>query len=394
MQLERLAIGGLTLGALPEGEFRWLSDDEVRDSLGYPPEAAPSRSAAANDPPASNNGGYELLDSGDRRRLERFGGHLVVRPCPSATWRRGAPNAPWKSAPLQYVDDGDGKAGDWQGEGPEAGSTGPSPSAPEGSADAGASWQMDSGAGFVLALQPGPSGQLGAFPEQRGNWEWLRNTCADALATRGPARVSDDDGQPGRPTLRVLNLFGHTGASTLACAAGAREERSGSLEIVHVDGARSAVSRARANAELSGLGHVTTRWICEDAVTYCKRAARRGETFDGIIVDPPAFGRGGKKGSEWRITRDMPDLLDVLATLLSERPCFVLLTGHDQRWPHERLRDEVGQMLPAPTSTTKRSPRVAHGQMVLRATADGGRDLPMGAFARWSAPPPTDGPVA
>ena len=397
MSLERRAIGGLELGELAEGEYRWLSAEELEQCLGYPPPVGGGTLAHAAEeqttpppkpspPEEAEVVGYRLLDSGDYARLEEFGGQLVVRPCPSASWRRGNPSsASWANAPLRF----DADAAAWRGDPPTSAEVGSAAVASEEGAseevgssaevaegapsDAADVWCMDSGAGFVLALQPGPSGQLGAFPEQRANWRWLSAACTSAIS-RGD-RTAD-------APLRVLNLFGHTGASSIACAAGAAASSdAAAIEVVHVDGAKSAVSRARANSALSALAEVPVRWLCEDVMTYCRRAAKRGERFHGVIVDPPAFGRGGKKGTEWRIQRDMPTLLAVLAELLDDAPEFVLLTCHDHRWPSTRLHDAVAEMLPA--GATSGQPTVEHGQMVLKATERGGRDLPMGAFARW-----------
>ena len=358
MRLERLAIGGIELGSLPEGEYRWLSAEEVRDGLGYPDPL--SASALGSDE------GYELLDSGGYERLELFGGRIVARPCPSATWRRGAPASLWAQATLRYVDapKGGEREGEWIG---EVSSDAADDAAKDDSATA--DWQMDSGCGFALALQQGRSGQVGAFPEQRDNWHWLREACADACED-----AAFHVGEAARPSeLRVLNLFAHTGGSTLACAA------AGGIEVVHLDGARSAIGRARMNADLSGLADAPVRWVSEDALTYCERALKRGERFDGLIVDPPAFGRGGKKkGVEWRISRDMPRLLELLEALLTDTPAFVLLTCHDARWPSATLAEEVERLL----GSRGRAGHVEHGGMVLRA-AKGGRDLPMGQFARW-----------
>jgi len=267
-------------------------------------------------------------------------------------------------------------------------------------------WSIDSGLGFRLGLQPGLSGQVGAFPEQQANWEWLHAACTLALRRRrrtiAQAHADGDEGGP--PPLRVLNLFAHTGGSTLACAAaGAAFARERALcaegtsvlapiEVVHLDGARSAVGRARANAQLSGLEDERVRWICEDALTFVQRAVRRGDRFDGIIFDPPAFGRGGQKskgkrggqkgkggggGGEWRIQRDLPLLVDGLRALLSDEAAFVLLTCHDARWPAAELREIVNDLL-----DDERKSGVEQGSMILRA-ADAGRDLPMGEFARW-----------
>ena len=169
-----------------------------------------------------------------------------------------------------------------------------------------------------------------------------------------------------------MNLFSYTGGSTLACAAGG-------AAVTHLDGARSAVSRARRNARLAGLGDAPVRWIADDALTFVERAVRRGEVYDGIVADPPAFGRGGGK-KEWRIDKSLPKLLALLPALLADPPAFVLLSCHDQKWPRERLEEALSDALPA----ARRGGRWESGAMTLRAGEGGGRDLPMGCFARWS----------
>ena len=437
MSLERRAIGGLELGDLGEGEIRWLSDDALRDALGY---NAAHEAATTNDGSSSSGavvveafsssvprpkgeakaspsaGAYRLLDSGECQRLESWGERLVVRPCPAATWRRGLSGDRWAEATLRYVEAsqaGGDAGGEWRNEMAPLLPTADAPSrsgtrdeALSGaSGDAAAAdppWLLDQGVGFSLGLQPGPSGQLGAFPEQTDNWRWLRETCAAALVV--------DDATAGEPRpLRVLNLFGHTGGSSLACAAGLTTSavleqggltrgadapptttvmgRARGVEVVHLDGARAAVSRARTNAAISGLADaddVALRWICEDALTFVQRCAKRGERFDGIIVDPPAFGRGGKsKGKntkgEWRIQRDMPSLLAILGELLSDDPAFCLLTCHDARWPSDRLADAVAELVQEDGGAGA----VEQGQMMLKASEARGKDLPMGAFARW-----------
>lgn len=496
MNLERISVGGLHLGELAEGDFRMLGAAEIESDLGFalgsPPRSSatfPSASELVSTssaiPPASPSS-YQLLDSGDYRRLEVFNGLRVSRPCPSAKWLCGLPPGEWKAVDLAYVEtsaaDGERGGGDKGGraasaaregvwEGPaaalledqereataaeaeaHAGGGGAVASAARADADAGMSaaavdgtpvakeWSIDSGLGFRLGLQPGLSGQVGvfrllmiasdwlmvplvpfgcilmppdtfrwqvgAFPEQQANWEWLHAACTLALRRRrrtiAQAHADGDEGGP--PPLRVLNLFAHTGGSTLACAAaGAAFARERALcaegtsvlapiEVVHLDGARSAVGRARANAQLSGLEDERVRWICEDALTFVQRAVRRGDRFDGIIFDPPAFGRGGQKskgkrggqkgkggggGGEWRIQRDLPLLVDGLRALLSDEAAFVLLTCHDARWPAAELREIVNDLL-----DDERKSGVEQGSMILRA-ADAGRDLPMGEFARW-----------
>jgi len=174
--------------------------------------------------------------------------------------------------------------------------------------------------------------------------------------------------------LQVLNLFGYTGGASLACLA------SRNAVVTHVDGARAAVSRARSNAELSGLSGEPVRWIVDDALTYVRRAARRGERYDGIVLDPPAFGRGAKK-REWRIDRDLPLLSGFLAEVLSDDPSFVLLSAHDPRWPVAALDGQLREITRGASAVRGCCER---GEMLLRARG-GGRDLPMGVYSRWAA---------
>ena len=277
--------------------------------------------------------GSLLLDSGDYRRLERIGGVTVSRPCPSADWSPGLPVSDWRAADISL-----GETGDWEGT----------------SALSGQEWCLHSDAGFSLGLWPGPNGQIGAFPEQSPNWDWLRAAC-----------------ERQRPRqLRVLNLFAYTGGSSLACAA------AGNTEVVHLDGARASTTRARANAERSRLTNI--RWLVDDVLTYTERALRRGDKFDAVVLDPPAFGRGGPKKRDWRIERDLPRLLDLTAMLLSDEPAFILLSAHDQRWPEDRLCRALEEALLA----TGQAGLAESGSMVLRARG-GGKSLPMGSYVRW-----------
>ncbi|KAL1507903.1 hypothetical protein AB1Y20_007509 [Prymnesium parvum] len=281
--------------------------------------------------------GHKLLDSGALLRLDDFAGIRVARPCPSATWSPVRQPHEWK--PHLRFEPAAGGSGSWSG-------------ALDGRAAE--AWALRTEAGFELGLWPGPNGQVGAFPEQHANWRWLRATCAASP----------------RP-LRVLNLFAYTGGSTLACAA------AGNAEVTHIDGSRAALARARDNAARSGLARAPIRWIAEDVTTFVERAARRGESFDGVILDPPAFGRGGAKKREWRIERDLPPLLGSLRILLGSDPAFMLLSAHDPRWPTERLEEHIDALGFHQVDTTS-------GVMML--SPGSGNPLPMGCFCRFANP--------
>ena len=219
--------------------------------------------------------GYELLDCGDGRRLDRFGARRVDRPAPAATRPRRAPNRLWDDAPLRF-DRGIGWTGD-----------DPSP------------WTVDLD-GVRLELRPGAAGQLGVYPEHATFWPWLRDLVDE------------------RSGVTVLHLFAATGATTIALA----EQ---GAEVTHVDGARSAVAWARHNAELSGATNRPIRWIADDALAYTRREARRGRRYGGIVLDPPTYGHAG--AARWTLDSGLPELLDAIVTVASD-DAFVLLTAH------------------------------------------------------------------
>jgi 23S rRNA (cytosine1962-C5)-methyltransferase len=160
-----------------------------------------------------------------------------------------------------------------------------------------------------LQLDALPSGQVGVFPEQRENWEWLGRQVARAKANAEHAQ-----------RLRVLNLFAYTGASTLAAAAAG-------AEVVHIDAAQNIVDRARENAALSGLADRPIRWIAEDALKFCRREVKRGNKYDAVILDPPSYGHGPKR-EPWKIGEHLLPLLQLCGALTAEHRAFVIVTCH------------------------------------------------------------------
>jgi 23S rRNA (cytosine1962-C5)-methyltransferase len=220
---------------------------------------------------------YELLDVGDGRRLERFGPMILDRPAPGATEpRRDA--ARWRDTDLRF-DPSDGWAG---------------------RADASAAWTVRV-AGLTMELRPTSSGGVGLYPEHAANLAWL----ADRVRERAAAPA-------------VLNLFAHTGLATLAAA------RAGAA-VAHVDGARASVQWARRNAGLNDLAGAPIRWLVDDAVAFVEREARRGRRYDGLVLDPPSFGRAGPR--RWSLRDDLPQLLAACGRVAADG-AFVLLTAH------------------------------------------------------------------
>ena len=244
-----------------------------------------------------------LLDAGDGRRLERFGRRVVDRPAPTAFGGRRDPSA-WLAADLRFDDERWWEAA--------------RPVAPEDVA----SWPVEID-GLAMELRPTASGGVGLYPEHAANLAWLRDRIA------GRAAASE-----GQPTL--LNLFAHTGLVTLAAA------RAGAA-VTHVDAARGAVAWARRNAAHSALDDRPVRWIVDDAAGFVAREARRGRRYDGIVLDPPSFGRAG--GRRWRLVDELPALLAACQTVASDG-AFVLLTAHTSGLDGAILSDVLQDAFP------------------------------------------------
>lgn len=227
---------------------------------------------------------YALLNSGNGRKLERFGPVTVDRPEPQALWSPLLPAEDWARAAGVFVGDAEGEDGRWRLAG----------SAP-------ASWPMRI-KGVTATCRFGNFRHVGVFPEQLPLWEWM----LDKLP-RGGAEPP-----------RLLNLFAYTGvASLLAAAAGA--------QVTHVDASKRAIDWAKENQAASGLERAPIRWILDDARKFAAREVRRGRTYHGILVDPPKFGRGPNK-EVWEIFDHLPDLLRTVAQLLDPAHAFLILT--------------------------------------------------------------------
>jgi 23S rRNA (cytosine1962-C5)-methyltransferase len=286
---------------------------------------------------------YELLDFGDGRKLERFGAVVLNRPCPAADELAKSRPELWETITARF-------------RGPR---TGDGSWTPVPKSWMPADWcleQLGVGA-FRLKLDALPSGQVGAFPEQRDNWSWISRQVAKAAATLGRAP-------------RVLNLFAYTGGSTLAAvAAGA--------EVVHIDAVQTIVDRAKENAALSGFAEKPVRWIAEDAVKFCQRELKRGNQYDGVILDPPSYGHG-PKGEPWKIDTDLLPLLTMCGELTAESRSFALVSCHSPGIGPAELSAYLSEGIFGHCGQPP-----AAGELAL-ATSDG-RQLPAGVFARWPA---------
>jgi 23S rRNA (cytosine1962-C5)-methyltransferase len=280
-------------------------------------------------------GDYALVDSGEGRKLERYGRFTVVRPEPQCLWRPRSPGQ-WERADASFDPEDEDEAGRWRFARP----------APETWPLA---WEDVRFHGRFTAFR-----HLAFFPEQAANWAWLKS------------RIETLD----RP--KVLNLFGYTGVASLVCAAAG-------AEVTHVDASKKAVGWARENAALSGLEDRPVRWICEDARKYVGREARRGSRYEGIILDPPKYGRG-PAGEVWRLLEHLPELAQLCAELLSDRASFLLLNAYAERISGVALSHLLAEAL------GERAGVIDWGELALCEDGAEGREIGLSFFARWSAP--------
>ena len=278
---------------------------------------------------------YALIDSGDGRKLERYGRYTVVRPEPQCFWKAHHETAFEQANAMFDPQQEEEDSGRWRFD-----QHGPIDAFP-------LKWRDVRFMGRFT-----PFRHLAFFPEQAANWDWL------------DARVRTLQ-QP-----RILNLFGYTGVASLACsAAGAH--------VTHVDASKKSVTYARENAELSGLSDRPIRWIVEDARKFVAREVRRGSKYDGVILDPPKYGRGAN-GEVWRLFEDMPDLLKDCAALLSDDASFLLLNAYAARISGLSLAHMMAE------ATHDRGGRIDWGELALSEDGKDARAIGLSFFARWS----------
>jgi 23S rRNA (cytosine1962-C5)-methyltransferase len=297
---------------------------------------------------------YQLLDFGCGRRLERFGEFIFDRPCPAVERVAKAEPKLWDNADACFEDGGE-KEGRWFF---------PRKELPE-------RWMIGYDK-IRFELKFTPQGQVGLFPEQAENWDWIRAEGGRLAATQGGAREEGGrrkgEGGEKENRLKVLNLFAYTGGSTLAVAAAG-------MEVTHVDGARNVVDWARRNAELSGMADAPLRWICEDAWKFVKREIKRGNRYDAVILDPPSYGHG-PKGEVWQLAKHLPILLEHCAELTADQCRFLLLTCHTPGYDAERLSAMLRECFRIDSSSS-----IIAKPLTIK-TANG-REMPSGVMVRW-----------
>jgi 23S rRNA (cytosine1962-C5)-methyltransferase len=287
---------------------------------------------------------YALIDSGDGLKLERFGRYVFVRPESQAMWKRTL-DSEWKNAHAVFQPTGEESGGHWdfkkkvdeKWEMRHTLTHGPSPNA--------------RGESLRFWAMTTPGRHLGVFPEVAAHWDW----CSDLIV-----RSKE---QP-----NILNLFGYTGLATLAAA-------SAGAKVTHVDASKKSVSWARDNQALSNLADKPIRWIVDDALKFVQREARRGAKYDGIILDPPKFGRG-PKGEVWEVYKSLPTLLESCRECLSNDPLFVVTTIYAVRASAIHVAQAMEDMMSAFEG------KIDMGELVTREQS-AGRLLSQAVYARW-----------
>ncbi len=273
---------------------------------------------------------FALLDSGDLEKCERFGDVVLVRPEPQALWKKSDMQGDWKKAWATYTRTG--REGDWD-------VIRPMPP----------SWNVR-WEDLTFRIRTTSFKHTGLFPEQASNWKYIRDIV--------------------KPGMKVLNLFGYTGGATLSAAS------SGADEVVHVDGSRPAVTWARENIELSGLEKRTVRYITDDVSKFTTREVRRGNTYDVVVMDPPAFGRG-PDGELWKFEEQLPALLETCAQLLSKEHGHLIVNAYSLGYPALAIENLIRTSVPF-------AQNFAAAELTLKETSARAFELPTGIVVRAS----------
>ena len=277
---------------------------------------------------------YELLDTSDGERLERWGSFILRRPDPQIIWKNSATHKKWRQADAVYKRSQKG-GGEWTKN-----------NLPE-------QWTISYG-NLKFNLKPMGFKHTGLFPEQAANWDWFSNLIRQADSP-----------------IKVLNLFAYTGGATLAAAAAG-------ASVVHVDASKGMVAQAKLNAQISGLENASIRYIVDDCKKFVEREIRRGNRYDAIIMDPPSYGRG-PSGEIWKIEDSVHELITLAASILSDKPLFFLVNSYTTGLSPAAMSYIVGL-----TVASKHGGAVRAEELGLPVTATG-LCIPCGASARWQA---------
>jgi 23S rRNA (cytosine1962-C5)-methyltransferase len=277
---------------------------------------------------AGEMGGYRLLDSGDKKKLEEINGTRIVRKEPRAWWKKSLPGEEWEAAKSFAV------------EGESLGVV------------------IDIGIAGIKAkiILKESSKHIGIFPEQVEQWRWIEN------------KITNHKSQITANQINVLNLFGYTGiASLVAAKAGAK--------VTYVDASKQSVDWARENQKLSGLENAPIRWIVDDVTKFVKKEAKQGKKYDAIIMDPPSYGRG-PKGEVWKIEEKLPDLILACREILSDNPLFVIFNMYSTELSSISVANLLSDMMKGLNGA------IEYGELAIK-QENSERLLPMSIFALW-----------
>lgn len=285
---------------------------------------------------ADNWKDYEVIDCSKGEKLERWGDYLLVRPDPQVIWDTPKTERGWRKMNGHYHRSAKG-GGEWE------------------FFDLPQQWTIHYGK-LTFNLKPFSFKHTGLFPEQAANWEWMTAAIRERKAA-------------GRQ-VRILNLFGYTGGATCACAAAG-------AEVCHVDASKGMVTRARENVALCGLTNAKVRYLVDDAFKFVSREVRRGNRYDGIIMDPPSYGRG-PGGEVWKLEDSLYGFVEEAAGLLSEEPLFFLLNSYTTG-----LSAMVTGNILELTVAKDRQGAVDAGDLCIPVTSNPRIVLPCGSYARF-----------
>ncbi len=276
---------------------------------------------------------YELIDTGHFEKLERFGQYITIRPEPQAVWDKSLNNSEWeKRAHIKFISRSS-SSGEWKKfkQMPDQWKI---------------SYQLGDGSAITFRLGLTSFKHVGIFPEQAPNWDYIFETVKAMTA----------------PAPKVLNLFAYTGGATLAAkAAGA--------DVTHVDSIKQVVTWSKENMDLSGLNNV--RWVVEDALKFVKREEKRGNKYNGIILDPPAFGHG-PNGEKWKLEDNINEMIKGVLNLLDDKEHFLILNAYSLGFSPLIIDNLLKQ---------KAGKNLNTGELYLQATE--GNKLPLGVFGRF-----------
>lgn len=277
---------------------------------------------------------YEVIDTSSGEKLERWGKYILVRPDPQVIWDTPKTDRRWKNRNAHYHRSKKG-GGEWE------------------FFDLPQQWEIHY-RDLTFRLKPFSFKHTGLFPEQAVNWDWFSEKIRRAK----------------RP-VKVLNLFAYTGGATLAAAAAG-------ASVTHVDASKGMVTWAKENAVASGLAEAPVRWLVDDCVKFVEREIRRGNHYDGIIMDPPSYGRG-PKGEVWKIEEKIYPLVCLCEKLLSDDPLFFLINSYTTGLQPAVLSYMLG------SAVAKRHGGVVEAEEIGLPVTASGLVLPCGASGRWES---------